>query len=248
MSANSHLNHKVSVIIPVYNEELLLKAAVEKSLQWTRAHTQKAEIIIAENGSTDATATIADELAAHHAEIVVLHLPEANFGKAFRAAVRQARFEITILLNADWIDTDFMAQVLPLLEVSDMVVGSKTLDPTADHRPYIRKLLSKLLTTIIRIAFRFRGSDSHGLKAFQTKKLQPIINDCQSLEIIETELLLRAQWSGLRIVEVPVSIEELRPPRLSVLKRCGIVARELWLLHHALRDVRQTSEEKRASR
>lgn len=238
----------VSIIIPAYNEELLLKTAVERTLQWARSHTDQAEVIIAENGSTDATARLADELAERNKEVVALHLPEANFGRAFRTALQQAHYDSTILLNADWVDPEFMTQSLPLLEVSDVVVGSKTLDPTADHRPLVRKLLSKLLTATIRIVFRFRGSDSHGLKALKTKAILPIVNDCQSLEIIETELLLRAQWSDLTIVEVPVSIEELRPPRLSVARRCLIVGRELWLLSYALRDIRHAREGRRASR
>lgn len=241
--------YDISIIIPAYNEELLLKSAVEKTLLWTRQYTKNTQIVIAENGSSDATAKIADLLANQFPEVTVLHLPEANFGKAVRAALQHAKFDKTILLNADWVDTDFIAQTLPMLEASDVVIGSKSLDPTSDHRPYIRKLLSKLLTIIIKTFFHFKGSDTHGLKAFQTKKVLPIVNDCQCLEIIETELLLRAQLGGLRIAEVPVSIEELRPPRLSVIKRCFIVARELWLLSGVLRNIRrQTTELKRATR
>jgi glycosyltransferase involved in cell wall biosynthesis len=233
--------YDVSIIIPAYNEELLLKSAVEKTLLWTRQYAKDTQIIIAENGSSDATAKIADLLANQSPEVTVLHLPEANFGKAVRAAVQHTKFDRTILFNADWIDTDFMAKTLPMLETNDVVVGSKTLDPQSDHRPYIRKLLSKLLTMIIKTFFHFKGSDTHGLKAFQTKKMLTIVNDCQCLEIIETELLLRAQLGGLRIAEVPVSIEELRPPRLSVIKRCFIVARELWLLSGVLRNIRRQS-------
>lgn len=240
--------HEVSIIIPAYNEEQLLEKAIDRVVMWARQNTKRAEIIVAENGSTDKTPKIADILETKYAEVRVLHLKEANFGLAFRAAMQKARFGRAILLNADWIDTDFISRSLPLLDVSDLVVGSKVLDPSSDHRPFLRKLLSKLLNIVIRVIFKFKGSDSHGLKAFNVRSVLPLVNSCMSLEIIETELLLRAQWGGLKIVEVPVGIEELRPPRLGILKRCVIVARELWLLNKSLRDIRQTSGAKRASR
>lgn len=240
--------HELSIIIPAYNEEQILEAAIDRVVMWARQNAKRTEVVVVENGSTDSTAAIVDSLAGEYTEVIAIHLKEANFGLAVRAAMQKVRFSRTVLLNADWIDTDFIGRSLPLLDSSDIIVGSKVLDPSSDHRPYARKLLSKLLNFVIRALFKFKGSDSHGLKAFKTKTVLPLINSCMSMEIIETELLLRAQWGGLGIVEIPVNIEELRPPRLGILKRCIIVARELWLLNKSLRDIRQTSGAKRASR
>lgn len=240
--------YNTSIIIPAFNEQEILESAVNQVLAWARQNTDKVELIIAENGSTDETPSIVDRLASDNSEVGVLHLKEANFGKAIKVAAQAAKHERIILLNADWIDAEFMQRALPLLDNNDIVVGSKVLDPSADRRPLLRKALSITLNVFIRTFFKFKGSDSHGLKAFKAKSVVPIINSCTSLEIIETEMLLRAQWEGLKTVEVPVGIEELRPPRVGIARRSVVVAKELWLLNRSLRDIRQKSDSKLSSR
>jgi glycosyltransferase involved in cell wall biosynthesis len=240
--------YNVSIIIPAFNEEELLEAAVEKVLKWALQNLKSFEIIIVENGSTDTTANISDRLAGKYSGVVVLHLPEASIGKAIKAGMQRAKLESIVVLDADWIDLDFMAKSLKSLEEGDIVVGSKMLNPASDHRPFFRKVLSWMLTMFIRVVFRFRGSDSHGLNAFRAQSVKPIMEECQMSEIIKTELLLRAQRKGLKIIEFPASIKELRAPRLSVIKRCFMVSRELWQLSRVLRDIRRANEVNRVAR
>lgn len=237
----------MSVLLPAYNEELLLQSAIDQVVAWLREHRLAGEVLVLENGSRDQTLAIANKQATQHPEVRVLHLPEPNFGAAVRLGVTKARFTSTILLNVDWIETQFMTQALPLLQASQIVVGSKVLEPATDRRPLTRKLLSRLLTFVLHRFLGFTGSDSHGLKVFQTEAVRPIIAACQCFEIIETELLLRARRTGLSVVEIPVGVEELRAPRLSVARRCVTVARELWLLHQALRETKKQGAYQRES-
>jgi len=226
--------HRVSIILPAYNEEALLEAAIQKAVQWCTTHTRHWEIIVIENGSTDATLRIAKRLAKADHHLRVIHLKQPSFGRAVKKGINAAHFRKTVLLNVDWIDPHFISEAVMFLDTTDVVVGSKVLNRHADHRPWHRKLLSSLLNYSLRHFFDFTGTDSHGLKAFRTRVAQSLVLQCSSSEIIETELLLRAQHQRYRIVEVPVEIRELRPPRQGLLSRGIRVIRELIALHKAL--------------
>jgi glycosyltransferase involved in cell wall biosynthesis len=233
----------ISIIIPAYNEQEILITELERLVDWLRAQPQwRAEVLIIENGSTDDTSAIADKLAERFPEVKAIHQREASFGKAVQAGLLAATHPLTILLNADWIDTDFIRLAVRELAVNDIVVGSKVLDPTADKRPLTRKLLSRLLTVVIKRLFNFKGSDSHGLKAFRTPVAQQLAADCQTHEIIETELLVKAQWLGHVIVEVPVGIEEMRPPRQGLTSRSLVMARELYRLRKQFKRTMRTAK------
>lgn len=224
----------VTIILPAYNEELLIKNAMAKIINWARSQKRHVKILIIENGSSDQTAQIAKDLARRHRLVELISLGKPSFGAAVKTGLQAVDTPLAILLNVDWIDTEFMDKALGLLDRADIVVGSKVLDPAADERPRARKMLSKLLTKVVRQMYGFKGSDTHGLKGIKMAALGKIISRCQPNEIIETELLLRAQRQQLMIIEIPVKIKELRPPRLSVLKRCGIVIKQLWSLKHLM--------------
>lgn len=222
-----------SVVIPVYNEVHILSSELPAFCEFLEAlYGKRFQLLLVENGSQDGSIELCDSLAEIHEAVDVIHLPEASFGAAVRQCVLGARYEHIVLLNADWLDESFIERALPLLHDNDIVIGSKTVDPSLDRRPFRRKLGSRLLTAVLRHGFGFQGSDSHGLKAFNKKSVTSLIERCRSNEIIESELLLLAQRNKLRIAEIAVAISELRPPRVSFYRRFGVMGRELWQLHH----------------
>ena len=87
--------------------------------------------------------------------------------------------------------------------------------PNLDHRSEIRRLGSKFLTFAIKILFGFKGSDSHGIKAFRRSVAISLIKNCKSCEIIESELLIRAQRKHIVTKEIPLEIVEMRPARIA---------------------------------
>lgn len=225
-----------SIVVPVYNEEEILEGGIRGLVAALaeRGHT-RFEIVLSENGSTDGTPAIASALARTNDQISVVHLPEPNFGAAVRAGIRQARFPATFLLNADWLDVDFVVRALPLLQSYSIVVGSKLRARELDQRPLVRKFGSALLTLVLKGFFSFRGADSHGLKAFRTEDVLNLLPNCRGNDIIESEILLWAQRRNYSIIEIPVGIKEVRPPRVGFFRRCVRVARELVALYLNLR-------------
>lgn len=224
-----------TIVVPVYNEEAILEEEVTKFLrELKKLGNGGFEIILAENGSTDKTLAVAQKLAKKYREVRAIHLSSPGFGKAFRAGAEQARYPHVFLMNADWLDKKFVQKALPLLGGYAIVVGSKVMRGSKDQRPILRRLGSFALTNTLKFFFGYSGTDSHGLKAFRRKELLDLLSYCVSDEVIESELLVRASRANYPITEVPVSIKEMRPPRLSFYYRALKVLKELFQLYLAL--------------
>src|SRR5690348_1990733 len=126
----------VSIVIPVYNEEGILREAVTE-LRASFAATRAAlgaplafEVIICENGSSDRTFELAQHLAAEHPEeIRAFSAGEPNYGKALKRGILEARGRWVICEEIDLCDGDFHRRALELLlhGDADFVVGSKAM-------------------------------------------------------------------------------------------------------------------------
>ena len=227
---------EASIVIPIFNEGQLLKKHIPDFIEFIKAHSADSEIILIENGSRDDSARLVDKLADQHQLVRALHLPTASFGAAVRIGLLAADRPRAILLNADWLDRQFVLAAPERLAQADILVGSKIQDPSLDHRPAIRRLASHLLNRIIHLGFGYNSSsDTHGIKAFNMARVRPVLEICKSDEIIETELLIRASRRGLKIEEVAVPLSELRAPRNSFAGRILTVAKELLILRRVLK-------------
>jgi len=232
----------LSVLIPVYNEYDFVHNDLAALLKWLDRHYPKNyELVIVENGSTDGTLGSLHAAAKIHKSLKVHSLSEPSFGNAVRTAIVRAKGEVGVLLNADWIDTDFIKAGTLHCKTNDVVIGSKLLDATLDSRPVVRKIASRSLTFLLQKIFQFEFSDSHGLKAFRLSKIIPIAKKCTLNEIFESELLLRAQYASLKITEIPVAIIETRSPRTSFFGRIFSMFRELFTLYAISKKIKKGS-------
>ncbi|MBC8509836.1 MAG: glycosyltransferase [Anaerolineales bacterium] len=226
-------NPKVSIIIPIYNEEAILSNSMEELLfqieGWLNPDSY--ELVLCENGSTDDTAKIAKELTIRWASVCVEQLPIASYGHALQHGIAIARGKALVIFNADFWETGFLKKSMTLLENHDLVIGSKNTSGSSDHRPLHRRAITIGFNLLLRMLFGFRGSDTHGIKAFRSEHAKELARQCVTdAEIFDTELVLRAQRAGLRITEIPVAVEERRPTRYGLLKRVPCTIRDLFLL------------------
>lgn len=221
----------ISIIIPVYNEAQILASSITGLYrELINAGIKTFEIIISENGSSDNTRKLARNLAKRFSKVKVTTSDQPHFGEAFKQGVTTAHFSVIVLFNADWWDVKFLKKGLHKLNDYPIVVGSKRILGSSDNRPFLRKVGSTLLTYVLKIFFQFSGTDSHGMKVFRKRELNNLLVACVTDEIIESELLLRAQRRHLAIAELPVAITELRPARVGFLLRCFKVAKEIFYL------------------
>ena len=235
----------VSIVIPVYNEEGILREAVTELLDGLvgvraalHAEDLQFEVIIAENGSRDRTVELAEHLAAERPEVRTFSLGEPNYGKALRRGILEARGTWVICEEIDLCDLDFHRRALENLRHTDadMVVGSKAMKGASDHRPMMRRVATRVLNSMLRVALDFRGTDTHGLKAFHRETLLPIVEACViDRDLFASELVIRAGRAGLRVIEIPVRLDEKRPPAINLVKRVPNVLKGMAKLTRVIR-------------
>jgi len=235
----------VSIVIPVYNEEGILREAVTELLDGLdgvrralRAPELSFEVILAENGSRDGTAALAAHLAAERPDIRTFSLGEPNYGKALRRGILEARGTIVICEEIDLCDRDFHRRALEHLrhDDCDMVIGSKAMNGANDERPMMRRIATRVINGMLRVALDFRGTDTHGLKAFDRRKLLPLVEACViDRDLFASELVIRAGRANLHLIEIPIRLHEKRPPATNLVKRVPHVLRGMAKLTYVIR-------------
>ncbi|HEX2687270.1 MAG TPA: glycosyltransferase family 2 protein [Kofleriaceae bacterium] len=235
----------VSIVIPVYNEEGILREAVTELLDGLEvvrralhAPELSFEVILAENGSRDRTAELAARLAEERSDVRAFSLGEPNYGKALRKGILEARGAIVICEEIDLCDLDFHRRALEHLRHRDcdMVVGSKAMKGASDERPLLRRAATRVMSGMLRVALDFRGTDTHGLKAFDRRALLPVVEACViDRDLFASEFVIRAARAGLRVIEIPVRLHEKRPPAINLMKRVPHVLRGIVKLTYVIR-------------
>jgi putative flippase GtrA len=200
----------LDLVVPVYNEERALADSVR------RLHGYLADgfpwptrITIADNASTDGTLRIAHDLADELSGVEVLHLEQKGRGRALRAAWTRSQAPVLAYLDVD-LSTD-LAALLPLVAPlvtghSDLAIGTRLARGSHIVRGLKREVISRGYNLILRGSLRAGFSDAQcGFKAIRNdvaRQLLPLVED--EAWFFDTELLVLAERSGLRIHEVPV--------------------------------------------
>ena len=229
---------RISIVIPIHDEEPILHAAIVDLRELLLPLGWSYEIILAENGSRDGTLSVANDLGEHYPEVRLLSVAEPNYGKALRAGVLASRAELVICEEIDLCDVAFHKAAVALLDAGfvDFVIGSKLLAASRDERPLFRRVASRAYSGVLRLALGFRGTDTHGLKAFRRAPLVPVIDACLvDKDVFASELVIRAQRAGLALCEIPVRVMEKRPPSINLAKRVPTVVKQIAKLTWAIR-------------
>ncbi|MDX2019274.1 MAG: glycosyltransferase family 2 protein [Deltaproteobacteria bacterium] len=212
----------VSIVIPVYNEEGILRGSVMELREMLKAFGFTYELIISENGSRDRTIEIGKGLEAEYPEVRFLSLGQPNYGLAMKSGIENARGTFVICDEIDLLDTEFYARALALLERTDtdLVVGSKAMVGSNDQRPLFRRSATLVYNGMLRLVCQYKGTDTHGLKAFKREALLPTVGRCQlDKDVFASEFVIRAHREGKKVVEIPFAVREKRPPSIRLLKR-----------------------------
>ncbi|MBT8495187.1 MAG: glycosyltransferase family 2 protein [Deltaproteobacteria bacterium] len=229
---------QLSAVIPVYNEEGILREAVTELHGGLVASGRSFEIILAENGSIDATVAIAEHLSEELPEVRMLRVHEPNYGLALRRGIESATGTFVVCDEIDLCDLDFYSRALEMLEHRDaeMVVGSKVMPGANDERPVFRRLATRVINGMLRVAVDFRGTDTHGLKAFRREVVLPVVERCiVDKDIFASELVVRCGHLGVEVVEIPVRVAEKRRPAINLMRRVPGVLGSMAKLTYAIR-------------
>jgi glycosyltransferase involved in cell wall biosynthesis len=232
---------KVTIVIPIYNEEGILRSSVVDLIDRLRAFDFRYELLLAENGSVDATLAICEELSQRFPQLRFFSVGSpghGNYGLALRHGILDARGEYVFCDEIDLCDTEFYARALEILESrgADLVIGSKLLQGARDERPALRHAGSVVINGMLRVALGFKGTDTHGLKAFRRRALESVTRACiVDKDLFASEFVIRAERAGVAIREIPVRIKEKREPSIHLFRRVPNVLGNLVKLVVAIR-------------
>jgi putative flippase GtrA len=200
----------VEIVIPVYNEASTLARSVRR----LHAHLVSgfpfaARITIADNASNDGTWEIARQLATELPAVQAVRLEVKGRGRALYAAWSASEARVLAYMDVD-LSTD-LAALLPLVAPllsghSDLAIGSRLARGARVRRGPKRELISRGYNAILHLILRTHFSDAQcGFKAIRldrARELLPLVRDRSWF--FDTELLVLAERSGMRIHEVPV--------------------------------------------
>jgi putative flippase GtrA len=214
----------VEIVVPVHNEQQVLEASVERLHEYLVSSFPFAfRITVADNASSDGTWLLARRLAERLPDVRAVHVAQKGRGRALRQVWGASDADVVAYMDVD-LSTGLEALlplVAPLLSGhSDLAIGTRLANGAAVVRGPKRELVSRCYNLLLRTAMRARFTDAQcGFKAGRTGVVQallPVVED--QAWFFDTELLLAAQRSGLRIHEVPVDWVEDTDSHVDVLQ------------------------------
>jgi glycosyltransferase involved in cell wall biosynthesis len=225
---------KLSVVLPVYNEESVLeKNVVDIWAFLSGQFGSDFELVVVDNGSSDSTLKKARGLSKEYDNIRCFHLEERGRGRALKSAWLSCDSRIVSYMDID-IATDLRAfpELIRAVENgSDIAIGSRWVPGAVVHRSFLRGVLSCGYNVLLKIVLGVGFSDAQcGFKAMKKAVLQELAADLNNDEwFFDTELLYKASRKGLTIKEVPVVWDE-RKDRKSKVNVFGTVFDYLFLI------------------
>lgn len=203
----------IVIAVPACNEAKNLRKGVETLLKEAPKLGEDFRIVIAEDGSTDGTDIIAQELEQTYKQVTHLHSPhKLGKGLALKRAFNKVDGDIYAFIDSDLAtDMKFFSKLInSIREGNDLALGSRYLEGAEAHRAVLRELPSKIYNTLIRLLFKDNVLDHQiGFKAFSNRLIKDILNECNSTGWFwDTEIIIRSVNKNYKIVEFPVEWKE----------------------------------------
>lgn len=199
---------KLSVVIPVYNEQSTIKEVIERVLAVDLDPLQK-EIIISDDGSTDGSAEIIERERLAHSELIKVHASAINLGKgaAIRFGFKYASGDVVIIQDADLeLDpTEYTHLLQPILTGrADVVYGSRFKGRNKNISLKTR-LANRFLTSLTNLLYGGHLTDMEtAYKVFKAEVIKNLRLRCVGFDI-EPEITAQVLKAGYTIHEVPIA-------------------------------------------
>lgn len=207
---------ELTILMPCLNEAETLEVCIRKALGFLAQHQVQGEVLIADNGSTDGSQTIAER-----ADARVVPVKDKGYGNALLGGIAAAKGRYLIMGDADdsYDFVNLMPFVEKLREGYDLVMGNRFrggIQPGA-MPPLHYYLGNPVLTGIGRLFFCPEIGDYHcGLRGFSKAAAEKMALRTTGMEFA-SEMVVKASLLGLRICEVPTTLKpdgRSRPPHL----------------------------------
>jgi glycosyltransferase involved in cell wall biosynthesis len=203
LMARSEAGRRILIAIPCFNEEITIGSLVLKTLQYSP------DVLVINDGSTDATAEIAEKAGA----MTISHTRNRGKAAAVMTAVRFARklgYDVLVLLDGDGQHSvdDIPNLIDPIIHSgADLVIGSRFINNGNGHRiPMYRRLGQKTLDLLTNTSMDFNGTDTQsGFRALSKMGIAHFKVNSDGYNI-ESDMIHHFKSEGLTIVEAPIRV------------------------------------------
>lgn len=200
----------VSIVIPAYNEAGRLPATLEKLRRYADEHREVQQIIVVDDGSRDATATVVRDWAGRDARIqLVSYAPNAGKGYAIRRGILEVQGDLVLISDADLsTPIEEIAKLTEALNEHDVAIGSRGVDETTvkQRQRWYRQKMGKAFNRIMRGVTGLPYVDTQcGFKLMPRSVAREIFGQAiVDRFAFDVEMLMLAHQRGYTVAEVPV--------------------------------------------
>jgi glycosyltransferase involved in cell wall biosynthesis len=200
----------VNLTLPVFNEAGRLAESVNRLRVFLKEHAQfRWELVIANNGSTDRTLEVAEQLSRQWPDVRLAHLPEKGRGRALKRVWSESPADILSYMD---IDLSMDLQAIPrLIEPLasgdyDLATGSRLLPASQTTRCWKREIISRGYNRLLKAVFHTRFTDAGcGFKAITQQAARELLPRLEHPGFFfDAELLVWAERWGCRVLDLPV--------------------------------------------
>jgi glycosyltransferase involved in cell wall biosynthesis len=193
----------LSVVLPAYNEAKNIKKTVTEAVSYVEKNFKDYEVIVVNDGSTDGTGEIVEELTLTNPRIILVnHAKNSGYGAALRSGFDRASLDYLFLMDSDGqFDISDIERFIPFVNTFDIIVGYR--EKRAD--PAIRSLNTWMYHLYVELLFGLRMKDMDcAFKMFPRRTYEAVKPIKSGGALFSAELIIKWKRKGFAIKEVPV--------------------------------------------
>lgn len=224
---------ELSIIVPAYNEEGRLPHFLPTLISYSKEHLKDYEILVVDDGSTDKTAEIVEELAKDNPEVkLISYTPNRGKGWAVREGVMRSNGRNVLFIDADGsIHPNQIPPMLDKLSDYDVVVGTRRVDEAKVESPKIRRFIGFAFNKYVQTLYSFSHTDNLcGFKGFKRDVARDLFTDLIAHRwIFDVELYHKIRHLNYRMAELPINWVHKEGSKISLIDPMKMVVRLLKL-------------------
>ena len=219
----------VSIVVPAHNEAKRIGSLLSDLYTTMNSLPYSYEIIVSEDGSNDGTDLVVQKYSNRHPEVRHLHHDKRlGKGEALICGFKACKGNILIMIDSDgaYFPSDIPRLIEKIYEDVDCAIGSRALEdstlitsPSTIFTLLKRHIAGVLFNYLVRTLFSIDIRDTQaGLKVFKREVIDAIIEKLSTTGFeIDAEILMRAKQAGFKIIEVPITFQYLKNPKINIL-------------------------------
>jgi glycosyltransferase involved in cell wall biosynthesis len=237
MTARPEARSSLSIVLPCFDEAERLPGTLAVYLAHFPPSRAEVELIVVDDGSSDGTSAIADQIAAADPRVRVVRTPH-NHGKGYavRVGVQAAQGELVVFTDADGsYGPEQLERVVAALGRAPVAIGARLGSQAGTGSPLLRRLASPVFNRVMRLLLGLPFHDTQcGLKGFRRDAAEALFQRARVDGFaFDAEALLVARRLGFEVVEVPVTAEDRQGSKVRVGGDALRMLADVWKVRRA---------------